>query len=197
MTSGKDSRACLSRCQRITGDAFSRAAHPSTSNSPFDQGSGVNRPLSAVPVELDAMRVACPVQRGLDEVIQYSFTSLHLYRSVMSVLSNLVVRLDSPLRKESGRCGQTLFALVAYRAVRCEVGEIARRAIKSFRGVRELHFATPFNSGRRGEPSTGDSRSRVLTTLGYRSKSANVKSSTMKGPRGLVGKLPRRRCRNV
>ena len=36
-----------------------------------------------------------------------------------------------------------------------------------------------------------------MTRLGYSSKSGGVKSSTMKGPQGLGGKLLRRRCRNV
>ena len=36
-----------------------------------------------------------------------------------------------------------------------------------------------------------------MTRLGYSRKSGGVNSSTMRGPKGLSGKLLGRRCRNV
>lgn len=68
---------------------------------------------------------------------------------------------------------------------------------KSRPGGKELENSSPCNLGRRGEQGSGDAyppgRQTRLGVLGNKA----AKSSTMKGPRGLVGEFMRRRCRTV
>ena len=118
-----------------------------------------------------------------------------LIRLAFSQAGNLVVLSDS-LALELGRCGHPWAVLCPSR----HVPKSVRRRRKRLRQIRPRGsgLATgSFNVCPRGELSCGDTRNRGPTILGDRAKHPTANSSTMKGPKGLVGQCSERRRRSA
>ena len=143
-------------------------------------------------VEPDAWRHACPVRRRLLRVKPRRFN----HENNPQLLSDEQVASGAGATWTNSR---VFLRAVMLESVRRRLGHRATTPRNPSRGVRGpvVETWTSLNPCRRGELVRSDAGDRVMTTPGDRSKRPAVKSSTMRGPRGLGGESRRRRCRTA
>ena len=97
---------------------------------------------------------------------------------------------------ELGRCGHP-WAVLLLKLSCAKVGASQAKSLRQIRPRGSGLTTGSFNVCPRGELSCGDTRNRGATILGDWVKHPTANSSTMKGPKGLVGQCSGRRRRSA
>jgi len=187
LPAGSTERPCGCRSDQHLADFLPyRAAHLARPATNWSKGMELTAHHASASVEPDAMRVACPCSTEAQRTNP---------PGIVSQAGNLVVLSDSYCSGIGAMrtcLGSSLLKLSC-----AKVGASQAKSLRQIR-PRGSGLATgSFNVCPRGELSCGDTRNRGATILGDRAKHPTANSSTMKGPKGLVGQCSGRRRRSA